>query len=244
MKLTYNFQKFSAKDYLKEYYPKFEKLDRDYLDFMHGFYKRLNLKSARMLEIGGGPTIDQLISASGKVKKIIFSEYLPDNLREVRGFVKNTPNGFNWDKHFAYVAKLENKGQDTEELKQRVRNKIKKIISCDLNKKIPVKVSGRFDVVSVNFCPESITDQEAKYLDYLRKIFDYIKSGGWLVMCLLRQSTAYDVKGFYFPAFPVSRPYITNVLRTNGFINLKIKEVVFRGKHNKGMFRLFAQKKK
>ena len=242
IKTVYNFKKFDSKKYLDEYHSNFSFIEKRILNFLHDFYSQLpDNRKLELLEIGGGPTVYQLISASKKVNSIVFSEFLKANRREVEKFINNSPAAFNWDKYFAYVAKLE-KNHSLENLKARLRSKIIKVISCDLNKAKPVTLRKKFDIVSVHFCPESITSQEDKFVDYMENFFKYVKPGGWLVMGLLRQTHGYSVGKVFFPAFFIKKDYLEKLLKKHGFYNINIKEIIFKLDGINGNIMLSAQK--
>ena len=73
MKHLNDFSTFSARAYLGEFYPNLNPENEFLLRFYHEFYSTIP-KQHSLIEIGGGPTIFQLLSASRKVDEIIFSE--------------------------------------------------------------------------------------------------------------------------------------------------------------------------
>src|SRR5262245_17716555 len=80
------FKPFDPKAYLREYYSCLGEENRALLRFLNQAYIRIfsEIDTARVLEFGGGPTIYQLISAAQHAVSIDFSDYLDDNLHEVR----------------------------------------------------------------------------------------------------------------------------------------------------------------
>ena len=83
-----NQSKFNGLKYLEEYYFRIRNIEKFLLKFYHEAYKKINGK--KLLEIGGGPVIIPLISASRKIDRIIFSEFLKENRDQIKKFVTNS----------------------------------------------------------------------------------------------------------------------------------------------------------
>lgn len=234
IKIEYDFKKFNSKKYLEDYYSEISYADSCILRFLHDTY--LSIQKGTMLEIGGGPTIYQLLAASARVDGILFAEFLKENRDEVLKFKNNDADAFNWDAWVSYQLFLEQKElslESREKLKQRVRDKISAIIPCDLNNDFPIEPRKKFDIVSVNFCPESITDNEMKFREYTKKCLSYTKEGGLFVMCLLRNATSYDIEGTHFPAFPLDETYIMKLLKEEGFEKINMRAILFNDDERK-----------
>ncbi len=232
--IEYDFKKFNSKKYLEDYYSEISYADSCILRFLHDTY--LSIQKGTMLEIGGGPTIYQLLAASARVDGILFAEFLKENRDEVLKFKNNDAEAFNWDAWIAYQLFLENKEltlKNREEMKKRIRDKIKGIIPCDLNKEAPIEPKEKFEIVSVNFCPESITDKEEKFREYMKKCMAYTKAGGLFVMCLLRNATSYDIEGVHFPAFPLDEKYVMKILEEEGFEKINMRAILFNDDERK-----------
>ena len=226
-KITSDFRKFSPKYYLNDYFSEEDNEGRDLLRFYHKAYSGLSGIS-RLLEVGGGPTIYQLISASAVANQIIFSEYLDDNRKEITKWIKGRRGAFNWDKYFRFVLQLEGKKcsqNSLREIKHRLRKKVKAVIFCDVlkNNVLKTKKYENFDAVSVNFCSESITDNEKDFILSLRNITSLLKENGLLVMTLLKNARYYKVGKVKFCSFPVNEQYIKEVLPQIGYEGIKIK---------------------
>lgn len=236
MMTTKDFSKFSPSDYLKEYYCEIGRENKSLLKFFHEVYTGIGHKNT-LLEIGGGPTIYQLISASSKVTKIIFSEFLKANREEIKKWMEKDSEAFNWDRYFEFVLKLENKKinkENLEKIKNRLRNKIKEIIRCDVYQKNPLepKKYKNFDIISVNFVPESITDNEKEFILIMKNISSLLRTKGILVMTLLKGAKFYKVGKLKFPGFSVDERYIKKILSKLGYQNISIQSV--DAEHNQG----------
>lgn len=240
-KISADFKKFGGRQYLNDYYSSLYWMEKRILKFLHEFYKTLPKRPGRiLLELGGGPTISHLLSSSGKMEKIVFAEFLPANRAEINKFLVADVKAFNWQKYLAYAAKLEK--IKPAQIAERLRAKVTEVIACDLNKQHPLLLKRKFDVVSVNFCPESITDNPLKFAGYFKKIASYVKPGGWLVMGLLRKSSYYPVGKLFFPACYVDVPMLKRLLADNNFQKVNFKEIIFKSDGINGNIMLSAQK--
>ncbi|QTA87842.1 Methyltransferase domain-containing protein [Desulfonema magnum] len=196
------------------------------LDFYHQLYSQMP-PSRQFLEIGGGPTIYQLISASFCANDIVFSEYLEANRQEVLRWIQNQPNAFNWDSYFEYVLKLNGNSapESLEQLKKQLRSKIRQIIYCDILQDAPLAphTESDFDIISVSFCIEAVATEKKSFISALRNISSLLKSNGTLVMTLLKNTSIYQIGSLHFECFHVDENYLTQLLENIGYSNVCIQ---------------------
>lgn len=221
MKIIKDYRQFIPGEFLKEYYAQLGIENRALLDFFHRVYQLIPTQN-RLLEIGGGPTIYQLISASSKVNEIVFSEYLAANRKEIEKWLKEDSSAYNWDKYFHYVLKLEGRKTsktNLSKIKTRLRNKIKEIIKCDLFQTNPIgpKRYNDFGVVSVNFCVEAVSDKERDFLLFMSRITKLVRKKGYLVMSICKRASYWKLGDLYFVNFPVDEKYMANLLKKLNF---------------------------
>ena len=220
-----DYERFSPPEYFAEYYCDLSDENKFLLQFYHAAYSKIGNR-CRMLEIGGGPTIYQLISASAHVRTIVFSEYLEVNRREVQKWLRDDPEAFCWDEYFRFAAQLEGaKGVTTgiECTKARLRSCISDVVHCDLhheNPLAPVRYDP-FDIVSSSFCIEGIRNDEEAFRTYLRNAASQVKNGGHLILAIVRDCNRYRVGKYYFPSFPVNERSMLALLRENGFASVE-----------------------
>ena len=55
-----------------------------------------------MVEISGGPCIANMLVATPYVSTIVFSDYLPQNIKEVELWQKNAPSAYDWSPYLRY----------------------------------------------------------------------------------------------------------------------------------------------
>ena len=213
--------RFQAREYLEEYYPDGEigSENTALLDFYHSACRELSGRT--WLEIGGGPTLYQLVSASAKVGSIVFSDYLEENLATVGSWLEADEPGL-WRSYIEAALRLEGLPSPSEaeitERAQLIRDKV--IELRRINIKDPsslAELQESFDVVNSSFCIDSITNDLEEWQVLLGRLGGPIKPGGTLILCSLGNSTSYQVKDKAFPAVELSQEFILTSLASLGY---------------------------
>jgi len=214
-----DFSQFNPRAYLDEYHCDWDDEDEFLMSFLHEVYRDLEPQRT-LLEIGGGPTIHQLISARNKVETIVFGEYLKKNRIEVKGWREGRKRAFSWDPYFEHVLKLEGGSheQTISEMKKTLRQKFRFIVPCNIleARPMPFMPVRNFDLVSVHFCPESITSQESEFLAGMRRVIAMAKPEGLLIMSFLKESSMYAVGKTNFCAYPLTEAKLKQTLAALG----------------------------
>ena len=166
--LATDYSLFNARDYLDDHYVgDWDSEDTFLIEFLHEAYQSLRPRQT-MLEVGGGPTIYQLISARNRVESIVFSDYLKENLQEVKNWKNRSPNAFDWDSYFEEIAKLEGSAGNIsiDQMKEELRKKLVSFAHCDVFKEFPLpfRVVKTFDIVSTHFCVDAVSRSELEFL--------------------------------------------------------------------------------
>lgn len=217
------FAQFHPREYLKEYYSKVGLENSSLLEFFAKVYKEDVVSDSTMLEFGGGPTVYPLISAAPKVGAIHFSDYLEENLKEVRLWKNRGKKAFNWDTFLKKVLALEGikkiSHTDIKERENLMRRKIKKITHCDAFNKDPMGKEYRnyYDVINTNFVTESITSSKKTWEKLVSNICSMLKKDGVLVMTAIKGAKYYRIGDKRFPAVPVTEDDLIRVLTRLGF---------------------------
>src|SRR3989339_189653 len=178
-----DFKKFNPRRYLSEQYKTVVREEEFILRFLHDAYRALGRKKLRIIEVGGGPTVYQLISASKYAQEIIFTDFLQKNLDEVQAWKQKIPTAFDWRMHMQYVAALE--GAGVEKIEQRLRSALRRFLLLDIFHTKQILGSEKFDIVSSHFCVDSITDDRKIFLQAVRALTSLVAPHGALSMRLL-----------------------------------------------------------
>lgn len=210
---------FDPLQYLDEYYSALGSENRELLSFYHLAYLSMfsELRTARMLEFGGGPTIYQLISAARYPVTIDFSDYLDANLDELKMWLEDRPGQFHWEAFIRYVLEREGTPAYPYALAQRarqIRRKVRRLLHCDARCATPVGADAApYDIVSVNFVLEAVSHTVAEWNQLLDYVLPLIKPGGYLLMCGVTGAEHYRVGQSFFRTTCLSSDYVLWKLR-------------------------------
>lgn len=241
MSFTKDFKKFNARKYLSEQYRTVVPEDVFILRFLHETYLGLNRKNLRILEIGGGPTIYQLLSASAWAKEITFTDFLSENLEQVQAWVKKSPDSFGWTEYVNIVAHLE--GEKQQIIEKRLRTVLKTFLIFDILGKDKPTLT-KFDIVSSHFCADSITNTKSEFLHAVRTITSFVAPNGMLVMSMLKGAVTYDVGNYSFPAYFIDEQTVKTILKRLGFKNIEMQTIeIERNGENNANICLWARRK-
>lgn len=242
---------FDPSSYLNEYYSDLGAENLAILRFYADVFRTLTAKST-MLDFGSGPTIYSLISAVTKVQEIHIVEYLEANRLELRKWFQGDNTAFNW-RHFIRAAlQIEKNGScsafDILRRTAKIRNAVTSIGRCDV-RQVPPFVRGRqrYDVVTSNFCAESITDSREEWKSFVANISSLVTVGGTFLMTALKKATCYSVGPVFFPAVSIDENDLAEVLRASGF---SAQSIVIRSvpadrpsRHYEGLMLAAAEKR-
>jgi len=223
--IDYNWNNFSPIEYLNEYYTKLSIENQKILEWYNEIYSKIK-PTKKLLEIGGGATIYQLISASKKINSITFTDYLPNNLAEIKRW-KNG-KGFNWNKFVKFVLDLEKKSNSNNDIKIRKKKISEKINTISvLNASIQNdEYKNKFDIVQSNFAVESSTNDISEFKRMLFNMRSYLKKDGILLMTSLGGALTYKCGNHYFPAIYLNEDLINKYFKESGFKILKIDKIL------------------
>lgn len=210
---------FNPHEYLNEYYLELSEENDFLIRFYHQTYATL-ADGLIILELGGGPTLYQTISASRRAREIIFTDFLPANRRQVELWLQRAPDAFDWSAYFQRVATLESPACPSgPALEERVRRCIQRVLPCNLYRENPLAphTLKNFDLVSSAFCLEAVTRNQSDFRVFLRRVRALLKPGGLLVATMVRESSAYKVGRRFFPACPLDEAQLAEALTVSGF---------------------------
>jgi hypothetical protein len=244
-KASEDFSVFSPRSYLQEYHCKWDDEDELHINFFHEAYGSIN-KQETMIEVSGGPILCQLISARNKVDSIVFTDFLPENLCEIRHWKEANKAAFNWDRYFKYILKLEN-GQfakSVAEMKAQLREKLGRFEHSDVLTDNPPQYSpSQFDIVSSHFCAESITSKRDLFQKAVKNTVRLATPNGYLVMSFLKNARTYDVGDVAFAAYPVDEKEVIDLFKDLGFKTLLVRSINADDRRTyAGAFSILAQR--
>jgi hypothetical protein len=236
---------FNPLAYLKEYHIKWDREDDFSAQFIHKAFESIPPQKT-MIDVGGGPTIYQLISPRNKVEEITFAEYAESNRQAVQKWIKGDPDAFDWDPYFKHHLELEKRAytDSIEEMKASVRAKVKEFLPCDLRLRPPIPGPERtFDIVSCHFTVEAVCKHDEELTGTIGTLLALSRPGGYLIMSSITDAVRYRVGDYDFHVYPMDRKRVEEVLQTLGCSILKIESGPAEpGRYYGGTFSIFAQK--
>ncbi|XP_061073747.1 indolethylamine N-methyltransferase-like [Conger conger] len=191
---------------------------------LHETFASGNLKGKKLIEIGCGPTVYCLISASKYFEEMVMSDFTDCNRREVEMWLKNEEGCYDWRPVIQFVCDLEGRSRSPEEVEQRMRQAVKQVLKCDVREKNPFHplTMEPADCIVSSLCLESACKDQETYRRALGSIAALIKPGGALVLIGVLNETFYLVGQHRFSCLVLSQSIIEEILRDLGF---SIKQV-------------------
>jgi len=129
-----------------------------------------------IMDIGCGPSICNVISASLCSRRIYLAELLEGNRNEIIKFLCNDPDAWNWLPYFEFQATLES-DEDPTSIEKRLKRSITGILECNLadeqvfapdvfRKKVDVMICSLvFDVICIDIKQlESVMNRALRFL--------------------------------------------------------------------------------
>ncbi|MHB8871466.1 MAG: guanitoxin biosynthesis pre-guanitoxin forming N-methyltransferase GntF [Candidatus Doudnabacteria bacterium] len=203
-------------------------------------------KGSWMLEVGGGPTIYQLISLSELVSRICFTDFLRPNLQSVERWIR-TGSDARWLSYIRMALQYEHGKTATNKEVAFRESELKRKISLArfdvLRDHFSEPTPQKFSIVSSSFCIECISQDKTIWLQALRNISRRIAEGGCLVMTALRMASTYNIQGRTLPSTPINEEDVLAALLDLGFFNINIssRDCLGENEYN-GMIYVLARK--
>ena len=169
--------------------------------FFQDFHHNWAPSSAHVLEIGGGPSIGNLLSIGPYVSKITFTDYLFTNLEQVALWKEKSPKSFNWDATFEHVAKeVAGSGEVkavVTEWQDQLREKLTTLSHCDCTREwfidpslVPV---GGFDILITSATFEHVAKDVREFTKMLKTCHSLLQKGGFLATSTYGRTTGYKI---------------------------------------------------
>ena len=221
--------KFSTKAYLDKLSSEIHLIP---LPFIHQFYQSFaSEKNLKILDVGTGPSIINLISAAPFASEIVLSEYTENNRQALRQWLEKHPKAHDFTKFFKYVV-IDVEGGEEKDItarEKKLRSSIKAIVPCDVNKDplLPTEFMGEYDVITSTLCLDSACYSLDDYNAAIKRFSQLLKAGGKIFIYGLERNTEisdpcmYPVGNEFFRDIRLSKEMIIRALEKAKFINIK-----------------------
>ena len=198
---------------------------------LHKFYQSYpSTAKLKILDIGSGPAIANMISAAPYAAEIVLSGYTEANRSALLQWLNNDPNAFDWTHVFKHVVvDLEDKTEEEVQIRaELLRKVVKAVVPCDANQDppIPTEYVDQYDIATDFLCLPAACATIEDYKAALVRLHALLKPGGKILLytpeCKEAQIPAsYCVGPHNFFALPLSKDDIFKSLEHAGFCDVK-----------------------
>lgn len=252
-----DFQTFDPISYLDEYfnYPSSSYggvgvENEQFLQFFSAAAHDNDLNNCLLLDFGSGPTIYSIISLGQSAREIHMSDYLQQNLEQVRRWQQSSSEAFDWDPYLQRSLQIQSALDDNssideslnlpisdeqvQQLAALLRNKITVIKQGNARNSDPTGPEGKalYDVVVSSFCLEGVAKDLAEWHDLLGNLVSTIKPGGLLVFATQIEADSYRIGEGYGTIVNLSKNDIVNALLVRNFLLETIQTKELKGGPN------------
>ncbi|XP_066270170.1 nicotinamide N-methyltransferase-like [Branchiostoma lanceolatum] len=184
----------------------------------------------RLLDIGSGPTVYQLVSGSRVFPEIICSDFHKGALAEIKKWKDGNTHAFDWSPFVKHVTGLEATSTSWESRQDQLRSAIKDTVLCDVFQSNPLHpaVFEPFDAIMSAYCLESACYDKGRpaYAQAIRNISSLLKPGGHLILQTYIGVTYWvDKEGNKTPdSLCLDTDFVLTSLSEAGFTDLETSE--------------------
>jgi len=188
---------------------------------------------SRLLELGSGPTVHNVASASAFIPYMVLSEFVEANCDQLRLWLRKDPGRIDWSPFLKRVARAEGRSDldaACQEIEERIRQAVKNVVHCDVleDEMVPPEVSQKpYDVVLSALTLETAAASKISYSAILGRIRKLICSKGKLVLIGPINCSYWNVGNNKFHCLPLEAEDIKQALEANNFGDI---EFVLRDK--------------
>ncbi len=179
----------------KEYLADYSQLDEEVI-FTIRFMVRVlrGLPPALLtLEFGGGPVLYSVATQVPYAREIHFCDFLPANLNEVRSWLSDESDAFDWTPYFKLVLEEEGKPANPTTIRLRaaaIRRKVTRLSLCDALAEAPLgRKAARYDLVVANYCTDVAAATVPEWMQIMGKLGTLVEPGGWLLVSVTTGAT-------------------------------------------------------
>lgn len=187
---------FNPRTYLQEYFGELDDEDRFAQKFMAAALRKMP-SDLLAHEFGGGPTLYSVAALAGRAREIHFSDCVQANLGQVRRWVNNEPEAFDWRPHIRLALEAEGAPATPEGVARReadMRRLLTRLMICDAQASAPLgETDVQYDLVAAHHCTDVAATNFAEWVQVLRNVSTLIVPGGWLLVSVTTGARLYTV---------------------------------------------------
>lgn len=223
-----DYKEFDPKTYLQQYYysPR-EHGDRVEFDLqqLHHIFNSGKVNGKYLLDIGTGPSIHSIISASCHVDEIVLSDYAEQNRVYLYSWWKGQTKI--QEKLVKMVLAKEEKGEFVRDRTKLMKQKVKHIVPVDITRSSPLtsdRVRLSYDIIISSGCFDAVALTKEQYCSCLSNIRPLLKQGGHLIILGDINESYYMVGKVKYTSLEISSADLKAIYKENGFEIAEWKE--------------------
>ena len=195
---------------------------------------KVSTESLSVLDVGTGPSIDQIISVAPYAYQIILAEYAASNRTELKAWLENEKSAHDWMPHFKKII-TEVEGKDETEVEKRVamvRKRVRAVVPCDITKDppLPEEYLQQYDIVQSFLCLQAACETMEDCFAAIARMASLVKPGGKIVLYFIDQNEAEGMPGksyYYvgseiFFTLPISAASVVKALENAGLCDIML----------------------
>ena len=224
---------FDTQTYLKMRYSLPSTLFTSHLPHLYNVYQTLGAvnKCLKILDVGAGPSISNVISAAPYASEIVLAEYTENNRRALQQWLDRDPEAFDWTTFIKHIV-VDVEGGEEKDIAVReykIRSSIKAVVPCDITKNplLPQaqEYMGQYDVVQSMLCIHVAIQTKDEYVVVFKKLSQFLKPNGKLIMYAIEgvndiKSGRYPVGDKWFKYVGATKEFIIKSLVAAGFSDI------------------------
>jgi hypothetical protein len=224
-----DFDEWSARDYLAEYYGSIMDDERYALAFLVESMRGLE-PVRRALDFGCGPCVHHCFALVPRAGEIDVADFVPGNLDEIARWQERRRGAHDWSTFTAETLALEGVAVTAENIARReeeTRSRLTRRMIADVRTPDPLGLAGRaaYDLVTSHYCAEAISTDKAVYRSNVCHLAGMVAPGGTLVLSACGAATSYKVGERQFPCSGVTGEDVLAALIGAGFreVDLRVR---------------------
>ncbi|KAM7302721.1 putative nicotinamide N-methyltransferase [Ixodes scapularis] len=221
---------FEPKAYLSDLLTFHYKWVKITLDYLHETFSKGSLGGVDFLDLGCGPTVHCVLSASRCFQCVTLADVSPHCLDVLRKWLRGGDTRMQeWRNVLEHVARLEgfeNVSEGASEIADRTASAVRRIIPCDvLRDPMFSTKQGAFDCIVTSLCLEAAATDVTSYADAVCRVVGHLRTGGTLVMMGVLGCDSYAAGGLELPCLSLTTDDVLEAVRRSGLTDCRWKFV-------------------
>ncbi|XP_053545718.1 indolethylamine N-methyltransferase-like [Bombina bombina] len=148
-------------------------------------------------------------------------------IKELEKWRNSHDEAYDWSHASKISAELKGKGDEWKIREEQLKISIKRILKCDFTKENPTDpvTLHKVDCLYVNCSLETICKDQDEYFSCLKKISEWLKPGGHLILMAVLNGSFYMVGEHRFHLLTLDEEFIRKALRDIGYVTETIEVV-------------------